>query len=208
MMFIKLKMKSTASFVEAIGVAAGSLGMPFSTVALALVDKLRENGLLTVGAGENVVTQLDFVNPHVVVWFDVKGADGTTTKRAEFKWIKSRKAKPPEGEYQFEIIDQGTPETPEHAVHVPPVESVGALRALHLRFDRLDHRRHRGERREREHDERLDQGDQQHHARQHLPQARKAGAAVGFVRVLAQHAQHAPLLEQCAASNGCQTAWE
>jgi Family of unknown function (DUF6152) len=26
------------------------------------------------------VTQLDFVNPHVVVWFDVKGADGTTTK--------------------------------------------------------------------------------------------------------------------------------
>jgi len=26
------------------------------------------------------VTQLDFVNPHVVVWFDVKNADGTTTK--------------------------------------------------------------------------------------------------------------------------------
>ena len=25
------------------------------------------------------VTQLDFVNPHVVVWFDVKNADGTTT---------------------------------------------------------------------------------------------------------------------------------
>jgi hypothetical protein len=25
------------------------------------------------------VTQMDFVNPHVVVWFDVKNADGTTT---------------------------------------------------------------------------------------------------------------------------------
>src|SRR5262245_6146340 len=26
------------------------------------------------------VTQLDFVNPHVVVWFDVTNPDGTTTK--------------------------------------------------------------------------------------------------------------------------------
>lgn len=26
------------------------------------------------------VTQLDFVNPHVVVWFDVQNPDGTTTK--------------------------------------------------------------------------------------------------------------------------------
>jgi uncharacterized protein DUF6152 len=26
------------------------------------------------------VTQMDFVNPHVVVWFDVKNPDGTTTK--------------------------------------------------------------------------------------------------------------------------------
>jgi len=26
------------------------------------------------------VSQMDFVNPHVVVWFDVKNADGTTTK--------------------------------------------------------------------------------------------------------------------------------
>jgi len=26
------------------------------------------------------VTQLDFANPHVVVWFDVKGSDGNTTK--------------------------------------------------------------------------------------------------------------------------------
>ena len=29
---------------------------------------------------QGTVTQLDFVNPHVVVWFDVQGADGTTTK--------------------------------------------------------------------------------------------------------------------------------
>ncbi len=29
---------------------------------------------------EGTVTQLDFVNPHVVVWFDVKNPDGTSTK--------------------------------------------------------------------------------------------------------------------------------
>ena len=29
---------------------------------------------------QGTVTQLDFANPHVVVWFDVKGTDGTTTK--------------------------------------------------------------------------------------------------------------------------------
>jgi hypothetical protein len=29
---------------------------------------------------QGTVTQLDFVNPHVVVWFDVKNQDGTTTK--------------------------------------------------------------------------------------------------------------------------------
>jgi len=29
---------------------------------------------------QGTVTMLDFVNPHVVVWFDVKNADGTTTK--------------------------------------------------------------------------------------------------------------------------------
>jgi hypothetical protein len=29
---------------------------------------------------QGTVTQLDFVNPHVVVWFDVKSPDGTTTK--------------------------------------------------------------------------------------------------------------------------------
>ena len=29
---------------------------------------------------QGTVTQLDFANPHVVVWFDVQGTDGTTTK--------------------------------------------------------------------------------------------------------------------------------
>jgi hypothetical protein len=29
---------------------------------------------------QGTVTQLDFVNPHVVVWFDVANPDGTTTK--------------------------------------------------------------------------------------------------------------------------------
>jgi hypothetical protein len=29
---------------------------------------------------QGTVTQLDFVNPHVVVWFDVQNTDGTTTK--------------------------------------------------------------------------------------------------------------------------------
>jgi len=29
---------------------------------------------------QGIVTQLDFVNPHVVVWFDVTNPDGTTTK--------------------------------------------------------------------------------------------------------------------------------
>jgi len=29
---------------------------------------------------QGTVTQLDFVNPHVVVWFDVKNTDGTMTK--------------------------------------------------------------------------------------------------------------------------------
>ena len=29
---------------------------------------------------QGTVTQLDFVNPHVVVWFDVKNPDGTMTK--------------------------------------------------------------------------------------------------------------------------------
>ena len=29
---------------------------------------------------QGTVTQLDFVNPHVVIWFDVQNADGTTTK--------------------------------------------------------------------------------------------------------------------------------
>jgi hypothetical protein len=29
---------------------------------------------------QGIVTQLDFVNPHVVVWFDVQNSDGTTTK--------------------------------------------------------------------------------------------------------------------------------
>ena len=29
---------------------------------------------------QGTVTQLDFVNPHVVVWFDVQNTDGTSTK--------------------------------------------------------------------------------------------------------------------------------
>jgi len=29
---------------------------------------------------QGTVTQLDFVNPHVVVWFEVQGPDGTATK--------------------------------------------------------------------------------------------------------------------------------
>src|SRR5258705_5670614 len=29
---------------------------------------------------QGTVTQLDFVNPHVGVWFDVKNSDGTSTK--------------------------------------------------------------------------------------------------------------------------------
>ena len=29
---------------------------------------------------QGTVAQLDFVNPHVVVWFDVQNPDGTTTK--------------------------------------------------------------------------------------------------------------------------------
>ena len=29
---------------------------------------------------QGTVTQLDFINPHVVVWFDVTNPDGTTTK--------------------------------------------------------------------------------------------------------------------------------
>jgi hypothetical protein len=29
---------------------------------------------------QGTVTQLDFVNPHVVVWFDVANSDGTVTK--------------------------------------------------------------------------------------------------------------------------------
>jgi len=58
------------AFIAALAIAAPALAHHGG----AAFDQTKQQTL------QGTVTQLDFVNPHVVVWFDVKNADGTSTK--------------------------------------------------------------------------------------------------------------------------------